>query len=77
MNQEMKKPTNLRKDVMPTDGYILSVDGKLKKCYETSEEAMSEGSKLKQKFPMIQVAIYDAAEQVSTPVKLQETVASE
>ena len=53
MRQDTKKPANLRADVMPTDGYLLSVDGKLKKRYETVDEAVSEGSKLKQKFPMI------------------------
>jgi hypothetical protein len=77
MRQDTKKPANLRADVMPTDGYLLSVDGKLKKRYETVEEAVTEGSKLKQSFPMIQVAIYDAAKHVSTPVELQKTEVNE
>ena len=77
MRQDTKKPANLRADVLPTDGYLLAVDGKLKKRYETAEEAMTEGAKLKQSFPMIQVAIYDAAERKSTPVELRETEASE
>lgn len=77
MRQDTKKPANLRADVMPTDGYLLSVDRKLKNRYETMEEAVTEGTKLKQNFPMIQVAIYDAAGQVSTPVELQKTEAIE
>jgi hypothetical protein len=77
MRQDTKKPANLRADVMPTDGYLLSVDGKLKKRFETVDEAVAEGAKLKQSFPMIQVAIYDAAARVSTPVELQTTQANE
>jgi hypothetical protein len=77
MRQDTKKPANLRADVMPTDGYLLSVDGKLKKRYETVDEAVSEGSKLKQKFPVIQVAIYDAAAHASTPVELQKVEVDE
>ena len=53
---------------MPIDGFVLSVDGKLKKRYDTSEEAMTAGSKLKQDFPVVQVAVYDASERVYTPV---------
>ena len=29
MNDETKRPTNLRANVMPTDGYVLTIDGKL------------------------------------------------
>jgi hypothetical protein len=70
--QETKKPENLRANVRPIDGFVLSVDGKLKKRYETSKDAMAAASKLKQDFPVIQVAIYDAAERNYTPVALQE-----
>lgn len=69
---ETKKPANLRANAMPIDGFVLSVDGKLKKRYETSEEAVTAGSKLKQDFPVVQVAVYDASERVYTPVALQE-----
>jgi hypothetical protein len=76
-NQEIKlpdptKPANLRANVMPIDGFVLSVDGKLKRRYETSKEAVTAGSKLKQDFPVVQVAVYDASERVYTPVALQE-----
>jgi hypothetical protein len=72
MSQDTKKPANLRANAMPTDGYVLSVDGKLKTRYETSKEALAAGSKLKQSFPVLQVAIYDATERVYTPLDLQE-----
>jgi hypothetical protein len=66
--KETKKPVNLRANAMPIDGFVLSVDTR----YETSEEAMTSASKLKQSYPVIQVAIYDATERVYMPVNLQE-----
>ena len=72
MKQENKKPENLRANAVPTDGYVLSVDGKLKTRYETSKEAVTAGAKLKQNFPVIQVAVFDAAERSYTPVEMQE-----
>ena len=70
--QETKKPANLRADAMPVDGHVLSIDGKLKKRYESAKEAMEAGRTLKQSYPVIQVAVYDAAERIYTPVELVE-----
>ena len=70
--QETKKPANLRADAMPVDGYVLSIDGKLKKRYESAQEAMAAGTALKQSYPVIQVAVYDAAARSYTPVALPE-----
>jgi hypothetical protein len=72
MKQDNKMPENLRANAVPTDGYVLSVDGKLKTRYETSQEAVTAGEKLKQSFPVIQVAVFDAAERMYSPVELQE-----
>jgi hypothetical protein len=69
---ETKRPVNLRADVMPSDGYVLAVDGKLKTRFNTSEEAMTAGLKLKQTYPVIQVAVFDAAARSYTPVTLPE-----
>lgn len=74
VSQKTQKPVNLRANAMPSDGYILVVDGKLKTRYETSEEAMTAGSKLKQSFPVIQVAVLDAKQRIYTPVDEQEKV---
>ena len=68
MSEDAKMPTSPRANAIPTDGYVLSIDGKLKTRYETSEEAMTAGAKLKQSFPVIQVEVFDAAERVYTPV---------
>jgi hypothetical protein len=69
MSEVIKQPAIFRADAIPTDGYVLSIDGKLKARYETSKEAMTAASKLKQSFPVIHVEVYDAAERVYTPVE--------
>jgi hypothetical protein len=71
-----KPPAIPRADAIPTDGYVLSIDGKLKARYETAKEAMTAGSQLKQNFPVIQVEIFNAAERTYTPVEGQEKQAS-
>jgi hypothetical protein len=66
------KPKNLSANVMPPDGYVLTVDGKLKTRYETETEAVAAGSKLKQKFPMIRVSVFEPVGRTYTPVEAQE-----
>lgn len=72
MNQDAKRTANLRANAMPVDGYVLSVDGKLKTRYENSSEAMAAALILKQSFPAIQVAVYDAAQRINMVVSTQE-----
>ncbi len=72
MREEISKPKNLPANAMPKDGFVLSVDAKFKTRFEHSEEAMAAGVKLKQSYPVIQVAIYDAAARVYTLVALPE-----
>jgi hypothetical protein len=69
---ETKRPANLPANPIPVDGFVLSVDGKLKARYETSADAMTAASKLKQSYPVIQVAVYDAAEGNYTPIELHD-----
>jgi hypothetical protein len=76
MSEFTKPPVAPRADAIPTDGYVLSIDGKLKARYETSKEALAAGSQLKQNFPVIQVEIFNAAERTYTPVEAQEKQAS-
>jgi hypothetical protein len=70
--EEARKPKNLPANAMPVDGFVLSVDSKFKTRFERSEEAMAAGIKLKQRYPVIQVAIYDAAARVYMPLALPE-----
>ena len=71
MNGKTEKPTNLRADAMPKDGYVLTDDGKMKTRYETSDGAMAAAVTLKQRYPVIQVTVYDAAARSHSPVILQ------
>ncbi len=66
MSEVPKKAENLRANVRPKDGFVLSIDGKLKARYETSEEAIAAGTKLKETYPVIQVAVYNATEATYT-----------
>jgi len=69
--KETKKPANLRANAMPVDGYVLSVDSKLKTRFDTAKEAMAAATKLKETYPVIQVAVYDAVERKYFPVELE------
>ena len=57
MSQETEKPKNLRANTLPTDGFALCVDGKMKTRYETSQQATAAGLQLKQTYPVIQVTV--------------------
>ena len=69
---KVEKPGNLRADIMPQDGYMLSVDGKLKTRFDELDDAMTAGMKLKQNYPVLQVSVFDATERSYTPVVLPE-----
>ena len=71
MSQETEKPKNLRANTLPTDGFALCVDGKMKTRYETSQQATAAGLQLKQTYPVIQVTVYDAAARLYTPVEVK------
>lgn len=76
MNENAKKPKNLSANMMPADGYVLTVDGKSKTRYETQAEAVAAGAELKKKYPVIRVTVFEPIARVSTPVELPETEAS-
>ena len=64
------RPKNPSANVLPTEGYVLEIDGKFKSEYATSEQATKAGSELKKKYPQIQVKIFDAKERTRTVVEL-------
>jgi hypothetical protein len=72
VNDDTKRPRNTSANVLPTEGYLLEVDGKAKTQYATSEAALKAGLELKRKFPHIQVKVFGAKEQTHTPVELPE-----
>ena len=55
---------------MPTEGFVLEIDGKMKTEYESSGAAMKAGVELKKKYPQIQVNVFDASERTRTLVNL-------
>jgi hypothetical protein len=61
-----------RADATPTDGFVLTVDGKMKTRFDTSDEAMAASLKLKQDYPVVQVAVFDATARTYIPVELPE-----
>jgi len=72
VTQATKKPANLSVNAMPSDGYVMAVDGKLKARYESESDAMAAAAKLKQSYPVLKVAVYDAAQRTYTAVDSQE-----
>ncbi len=72
VTQATKKPANLSVNAMPSDGYVMAVDGKLKARYESESDAMAAAAKLKQNYPVLKVAVYDAAQRTYTAVDSQE-----
>ena len=71
-NNGTTRPKNPRANALPTEGYILEVDGKFKSDYETSAAAMKASLELKKKYPQIQVKVYDTKERTRTLVNLPE-----
>ncbi|WOH63651.1 hypothetical protein [Bradyrhizobium sp. BWA-3-5] len=56
---------------LPTSGYALEVDGRLKAEFTTRDGAKAGAEELKMRFPMLRVKIYDAQtmtrEEISLP----------
>ena len=67
-NNGTTRPKNPSANVMPTEGFVLQIDGKFKSEYESPELAMKAGLELKKKYPFLQVIVYDAKERTRTMV---------
>ena len=74
MNKTSEKPAIPRADAMPVDGYVLSVDGKLKTKFETPEAALAMAVKIKQAYPVLHVQVFDAQARSYTPVLLPDPI---
>ena len=65
------QPRNIqRADVAPAGGYALVVDGRFKTQFESDAAAQTAARDLLSRFPMLQIAIYDASSKARTLVKL-------
>jgi hypothetical protein len=64
---EEPQPRNVtRADLVPTEGFGLEVDGRMKAVFPTLQAAQKRARDLKAEFPMLQIKVYDAAEKTST-----------
>ena len=70
VNNGTTRPKNPSANVLPSEGFVLEIDGKFKSDYKTSAEASKAGLELKKKFPFIQVIVYDAKKRARTLVSL-------
>jgi hypothetical protein len=53
-------PTRTLPSGLPETGYALIVDGRAKSEFKMKEGAEKEARELKQRFPMLQIKVYDA-----------------
>ncbi len=60
-----------RADRLPTEGFVLIVDGHFKSVFDSATAAEASGRKLKSTYPMLQIQIYDAATKVRTSLRLE------
>ncbi len=70
------RPKNPSANTIPSEGYVLEIDGKFKSEFETSEAAMKAALELKKKYPQIQVNMYDAKAHTRTLVELEKSAVS-
>lgn len=63
------QPRNIqRADVAPSNGFSLVVDGHFKTHYDDEKAAQEAGADLFERFPMLQVLIYDAVTKTRSPL---------
>ena len=55
---------------LPTMGYALKVDGRLKTEFETKEGAWTGAEELKNRYPMLRVKVYDAETKTTEEIQL-------
>jgi hypothetical protein len=66
---EEQKPRNImRADVTITEGFGIEVDGQMKAVFDTKEAAEKEAQKLKTRYPMLQIKVYDASQKTSAVI---------
>jgi hypothetical protein len=71
---EEPKPRNImRADVTITEGFGMEVDGQMKAVFDTKEAAERDARKLKIRYPMLQVKVYDASQKTSSVIAADVT----
>ena len=67
---EVQPRNTTRADVIPTEGFGLEVDGRMKMVFPTLQAALKRALDLKAEFPMLQIKVYDAGEKTITLLEL-------
>ena len=53
-----------RADLVPTEGFVMEVDGRMKQQFDDKSAAEKAARELKRRFPMLQVKVYDAVAKI-------------
>ena len=67
-NNGTTRPKNPSANVLPTEGFVLQIDGKFKSEYESHRAGDESGVRAQKKYPFLQVIVYDAKERTRTTV---------
>ncbi|WP_245270096.1 hypothetical protein [Nitrobacter hamburgensis] len=62
-----------RANIIPTEGFAMVVDGRLKANFVDEEAARAAGAELLARFPMLRVEVYNAETRVRTKVEALAT----
>ena len=68
--QRTPAPVRRATSSLPNAGFALIVDNQPKAEFKTHDQALKAGIDLKQRFPMLQVKIYDAENRRSESIEL-------
>ena len=66
--EELRPRNAQRSDIIPTEGFAMVVDGKLKGNYADERAAKAAGEELLGKFPMLRIEVYNAKTKVRTKI---------
>jgi len=67
--EEFRPRNAQRADIIPTAGFAMVVDGKLKAGFDNEQVAQTAAAELLAKFPMLRVEVYNAETKVRTKVE--------
>ena len=66
--EELRPRNPQRADIIPTAGFAMVVDGKLKANFADEEVAKAAGAELLVRFPILRVEVYNSETKVRTKV---------
>jgi hypothetical protein len=67
--EELRPRNAQRGDIVPTKGFAMVVDGRLKNTFEDEDVAKGASAELLRRFPMLRIEVYNAETKVRTKVE--------